>query len=116
MDFNYFSDTLDAFLRTAENVDAHGKVLTWGTGINTSIEELTKMIFSLIGRKKLHIVSDEERKRPYPGPMPSLKQDILATHRLLNYSPKIGLREGLQKTIEWISNHIDQYKTDKYVV
>ena len=46
----------------------------------------------------------------------ALEEDILATHRFLNYSPQISLREGLQKTIEWISEHIDLYKTDIYAV
>jgi nucleoside-diphosphate-sugar epimerase len=116
MDFNYISDTLDAFLKTAENVDVQGKVLTWGTGTSISIGELAQLVFSLIGREGLHIVTDKERIRPYPGPMPSLEEDILATHRLINYFPKISIQEGLKKTIEWISEHIDQYKTDTYVI
>jgi len=74
------------------------------------------MVFSVIGRSELHIVTDEERTRPYPGPMPSLEEDILATHKILDYSPQTSLQEGLKKTIEWISEHIDQYKTDKYLV
>ena len=116
MDFNYIGDTLCALLRTAELTDVQGKTLTWGTGITTSIKELAEIIFSLIGRKGLHIVTDQQRVRPQAGIMASLDEDILTTHRLLGYSPETSLREGLQKTIEWISDNIEQYKTDKYVV
>jgi len=116
MDFNYIGDTLEAFIRAAENTNVQGKVLTWGTGVSTTIKELAHLVFKIIGRKELHIVVDEERVRPYPGPLPSLEKDILATRELLNYSPRIPLREGLQKTIEWIANHLDIYKTDVYAV
>jgi len=116
MDFNYISDTVEAFLRAAENVDTEEQVLTWGTGIYTSIAQLAQLIFSLIGKKGLHIVTDEERVRPVPGPMPSLEDDILSTRKLLNFAPKLSLKEGLKKTINWISQHIELYKTDIYAV
>ena len=116
MDFNYIGDTLCAILRAAESVNAEGKILTWGTGKSTSIKDLAELIFTLIGRKGLHIVTDEQRVRPNPGIMASLDEDISATHKLLDYSPETSLREGLQKTIGWISDNIELYKTDKYVV
>lgn len=116
MDFNYIKDTVNAFLLTAENTDSPGKILTWGTGTSISIGDLAQLIFSLLGRKGLHIVMDKERVRPYPGHMPSLEEDILATQKILNYYPKINLQDGLEKTIRWISEHIEQYKTDIYVV
>jgi nucleoside-diphosphate-sugar epimerase len=116
MDFNYVSDTVEALLRGAENDNVQGRVLTWGTGICTSIGELAQLIFSLIGRKELHVVTEEKRVRPYHGPMPSLEEDILATHRQLSYSPNIDLKEGLLKVIMWISEHLELYKTDKYVI
>lgn len=116
MDFNYISDSLEAFLRAAENINAQGKVLTWGTGISTSIAELAQLIFSVIGKKKLHIVKDEERVRPYPGSMPSLEDDISSTRKLLDFAPKISLQEGLQRTTDWMSQHIELYKTEIYAI
>ena len=116
MDFNYVNDTIEALLRTAESSKALGKVLTWGSGNSISIKELAYLVFSLIGRDNLHIVIDKERIRPYPGPMPSLEEDILTTQKLLNYSPQTSFREGLRETIEWISEHNDHYKTDVYNV
>jgi len=114
IDFNYISDTVEAFLRAAENNNTQGKVLTWGTGIYTSIEQVAKMIFSIIGRKDLHIVTDKERIRPFAASMPSFKDDILSTRKLLNYAPKFTLQEGLKRTINWISQHIDMFKTSIY--
>jgi nucleoside-diphosphate-sugar epimerase len=116
MDFNFISDSISALLRAAENPDVPGKTLTWGTESSISIKDLAELIFSLIGRQGLHIVADKQRIRPYYGTLPSLDEEISATYRLLNYSPKINLQEGLQKTIEWISQNIDQYSTDKYLV
>jgi nucleoside-diphosphate-sugar epimerase len=116
MDFNFISDSICALLKAAENPDVSGKTLTWGTESSISIKDLAEVIFSLIGRKGLSIVTDKQRLRPYYGAMPSLDEEISATHRLLNYTPKINLQEGLQKTIEWISQNITQYRTDKYLV
>jgi len=116
MDFNYVKDTLNALLKTAEIAESQGKVLTWGTGISTSIGDLAQLIFSHIGRKELHVVTAKERIRPYLGPMASLEEEILATHKILDYSPKYDLQKGLKETIEWISENINQYKTEEYVI
>ncbi len=116
MDFNYVSDTINAFMLLAEKEETQGKVLTWGTGISTSIKELAEMIFNLIDKDGLRIVSDENRIRNSGGPTASLEEDILSTHRELSYTPQFDLQEGLKETIEWISENLNQYKTDQYVV
>lgn len=116
IDFNYVGDTISALVRTAGNADTEGEILTWGTGISTSIKDLAEMIFSLIGRKELHIVTDRQRLRPQSGSLASLDEEISATHRLLDYSPGTSLQEGLQRTIEWITGNIELYKTDEYAV
>jgi len=116
MDFNYVDDTVQAFLRAAETSKAMGQVLTWGTGLSTSIGDLAKMVFSVIGRESLHVVRDEKRVRPYRGPAASLKDDILRTYEVLGYSPKVTLEEGLRRTIDWISENIELYKTEVYSI
>jgi nucleoside-diphosphate-sugar epimerase len=116
MDFNYVGDSLKAFLHTAQNRDTEGMVLTWGTGIFTSIGDLAQLIFSLIGRPGLHVVKDEKRVRPYSGSVSTLEDEILRTREILNLKPEVSLREGLQKTVDWISDNINFYKPDLYAV
>ncbi|UCF70158.1 MAG: SDR family NAD(P)-dependent oxidoreductase [candidate division WOR-3 bacterium] len=116
MDFNYVSDSIDAFIRTAQYRTTDGRILTWGTGLFTSIRDVAHMVFTLIGRPGLHIVREEKRVRPYSGPGDSLSEEVLQTRELLDLAPKVDLNEGLEKTISWISDNIGLYKTDLYAV
>jgi len=116
MDFNYVDDTINAFLLTAEHQETDGKVLTWGTGITTSIRELAHLIFSLIDKEGRNIITDIERIRASTGPMASLEKEILHSHKIINYKPRVDLQSGLKKTIGWISEYINLYKTDRYVI
>jgi nucleoside-diphosphate-sugar epimerase len=116
MDFNYVEDSLRAFLCAAQNTDTAGEILTWGTGMFTSIGDLAQLIFELLGRSGLHIVRDEERVRPYSGTVSMLEDEVMRTRDILKIAPEVSLRDGLQRTIDWISNNIDFYKTDLYAI
>ena len=116
MDFNFVGDTVEAFLRVAERDESAGRILTWGSGKSTSIGDLANLIFSIIGKEGLRVVREEKRVRPYRGPAASLNEDIAATYEVLGYTPKVSLEEGLQKTIDWISRHLDLYKPEVYAV
>lgn len=114
LDFTYSGDTIAAFLRTAESGETPGNILTWGTGSSISVKELAEQIFKLVGRKGLHIVTDEKRVRKAPGPVASLEDDIKNTHRILQLSPHTDLQTGLQRTIAWIFGNKALYKTGIY--
>jgi len=116
MDFNFVGDTVEAFLRVAERDESAGRILTWGSGKSTSIGDLANLIFSIIGKEGLRVVREEKRVRPYRGPAASLNEEIAATYEVLGYTPKVSLEEGLQKTIDWISRHLDLYKPEVYAV
>ena len=116
MDFNFVGDTVEAFLRVAEREETAGRVLTWGSGKSTSIGDVANLIFSIIGKEGLRVVRDERRVRPYRGPAASLQEEIEATYKVLGYSSTVSLEEGLKKTIDWISRHLDLYKPELYAV
>lgn len=116
MDFNYVGDSLRAFLHTAQRSETGGMVLTWGTGIFTSIGDLAQLVFSLIGRPGLHVVRDEERVRPYSASVSTLEDEVMRTREILNLKPEVDLREGLRRTVDWISANIRFYKTDSYAI
>ena len=116
MDFNFVGDTVEAFLRVPERNEAAGRILTWGSGRSISIRDLARVIFSIIGRDGLHVVTDAERVRPYRGPAASLQEEMTATYEVLDYTPEVSLEEGLEQTIEWISQHLGLYKPELYAV
>ena len=63
-------------------------------------------------------ITDEERIRPEKSEVFRLWCDNTKIEDLTRFKPKIDIREGLQKTIEWITepNHLKFYKSEIYNV
>lgn len=93
-EFLYVTDAADGILRLSENYDSSDPV-NLGTGIETSITEVSEMIASLVGFTG-EIVFDSTK----PNGQPRRRLDI-SRARKIGYSPKVGLKEGLKATIEW---------------
>lgn len=95
-DFVYVSDVVNALIKAAENENASGEVFNIGWGVETSVIELARMIIELVD-KKLKIIYGKPRAADFKR----CKIDISKAKNLLGYKPKVGLKEGLIKTIEW---------------
>ncbi len=95
--FCYIDDQIDGLLRLLllENLD--GQVINIGGSEEKSILELAKTVKKLIGSdsKITHgkLPKDDPRRR-----CPDLKK----AKRLLGYGPQVKLKEGLEKTIDWV--------------
>jgi dTDP-glucose 4,6-dehydratase len=92
--FCYISDMVDGILKLMQK-DIHEPVNIGNPGEYT-ILELAKKIIRLTGSKSRIVfrelpVDDPKVRRP----------DITKAKRLLKWQPKVGLEEGLRKTIEW---------------
>lgn len=116
MDFNYVDDSVRAFLRTAEMKATGGEILTWGTGVFTSIGRVAELVFALIGRSTLHVVTDEERVRPFAKEVSTLEDEVLRTRDTLGIDSEVSLEEGLKRTIAWMSRNMNIYDTDLYAI
>ena len=114
-DFNYMEDTVEGFIKVAESPKSVGEVINIGSGQEISIGDLADKIVSLIDRD-VEIVSDTARFRPEKSEVNRLLADNSKAKELLQWEPKISLDEGLKRTIEWISEHINIYKVDIYNV
>lgn len=114
-DFNYVGDTVSGFIRVAESPESTGEVINIGSGREISIVDLAYKIASLMD-KNVDIISDASRIRPKKSEVNRLLADNTKARKLLQWEPKISLDEGLSKTIEWISEHINSYKVDIYNV
>ena len=69
-----------------------GEVFQIATGVETSIRNLSKLIGEMTGRE-LRIIHEPERK----GEIKRNYSNISKARRLLNFAPKITLREGLKQ-------------------
>jgi len=114
-DLTYVADTVDGFLRVAKANGVEGETFNLGSGFEVSIKELAQMVIKIIGRP-VRIEVDRERLRPERSEVQRLLADYHLAREHLSWSPKVGLLEGLERTIEWINDHLELYRPGEYQV
>lgn len=98
-DFTYIDDAVDATMLAAIQPRAEGEVFNVGTGIETSINELTRLIGEAVDRPIAvrHVDRrdiDNIRRRVV---------NIEKARRMLRWSPQVTLAEGLRRTAGWLA-------------
>jgi UDP-glucuronate decarboxylase len=94
--FCYVDDLVEGIVRAAFRPKTRAEVFNLGNPREFTILEAADLVQELMGK-----VLDVKRK-PLPADDPvRRKPDISKAHKLLKWSPRIPLREGLLRTIEW---------------
>lgn len=114
-DLNFVTDTVEGFIKAAESNNAVGEVINLGTGREISIGELAQTILQTMG-KKIPVVSESQRVRPENSEVERLCAENRKARELLGWQPQFSLEEGLVKTIEWLRENHEQYRSDVYVI
>ncbi len=97
-DFTYVDDTVDLLIGAATSKFSGGEVFNGGTGVETKISDLAKLVVELTGSKS---VIRYVPKRDWDQ-VPNRKADNSKSTALLAYDPQTSLEKGLIPTIEWI--------------
>lgn len=98
--FCYVSDMVDGIITAMEKTDMSGEVINLGNPNELSIEDIGEFILKLSGSasKIIHLAQrlgdDPDRRKP----------DISKAKRLLGWSPKVNLEEGLLKSIAYFKS------------
>lgn len=94
--FCYVTDQVEGLLRLASLEEAEGEVVNIGNEEEVKIIELAETIKKLVNSESEIVFSelpkDDPRRR---------KPDISKAKRIIGWEPKVGLEEGLERTIEW---------------
>jgi NAD dependent epimerase/dehydratase len=116
-DFNYVEDTCRGFISIAENNETIGETINIGSNSEISIKDTLNLIKELMN-SDVNFIQDKQRLRPEKSEVFRLWCDNTKIERLTGFKPKIGIREGLQKTIDWITqpDHLRDYKAEIYNV
>jgi UDP-glucose 4-epimerase len=106
-DFNYVDDAVDAFLLAATRDEALGKVYNLGDSEVVSLLDLAEKLVELNGSGSYRVVPfPEDRKAidigDYYSDFARIKDD-------LGWEPRIGLDEGLRRSIEFYREQGDAY-------
>lgn len=112
-DFTYIEDTVDGFLKAAQQSQIEGDIFNLGTGTEIRVGDLADMIIAMIG-KPIKIKTDSQRLRPEKSEVFRLLSDNSYAKDKLKWQPRVSLEEGLLRTVEWIRGHLDTYKIGKY--
>jgi UDP-glucose 4-epimerase len=84
-------------LLAAESARAVGHVINVANGRQTSLNELLSILKGITGRGEL----ETDYREPRAGDVRHSLADITRARDLLGYEPRVGMEEGLQKTIDW---------------
>jgi NAD dependent epimerase/dehydratase len=112
-DFTYVKDTVEGFICAAENDLHKGEVINLGYGKAATIGETANLIMKLMGVRK-EIVSENSRVRPEGSEVLQLISNNHKAKKLIGWEPKTNFSDGLLKTIDFISNNLDLFKTNSY--
>lgn len=99
-DFTYIDNVVAANLSAATSNGASGKVINVANGERITLNELLAELKDLTGK---HDVT-AEYKEPRVGDVRHSLADNTLAQEFLGYESKVGLREGLQRTIDWWKN------------
>ncbi len=99
-DFVYIDDVVEGFIRAADEAypDAVGQTINLASGKGLPIREVVRLILEIMG----HPVKAVLGAVPYrEGEMWLQSGDNRRARRLLDWAPRVSLREGLERTIAW---------------
>jgi len=99
--FCYVTDLVDGIIRLMESNT--NEPVNIGNPHEVTIEEIARTIIKLIGSKSQIV------RRPLPVDDPKQRRpDITRARTLLGWEPKVGLEEGLLKTVEYFKKKIQE--------
>lgn len=96
IDFIYVSDVVNAAIEIYNHPGTRGKVLNVGSGRETSINTVVKLIAQYMGYDKA-IAYERERAGDVRRQIASIK----LAQNLINFKPRINLEDGIKLTIDW---------------
>jgi nucleoside-diphosphate-sugar epimerase len=99
-DFTYIENVVDANLKAAETTKGVGQIINVANGERITLNQLLLELKSLTN--KLDVSPDYQE--PRAGDVKHSLADITRARTLLGFEPRVGLRTGLELTIDWWKN------------
>jgi len=107
-DFTYIDNAVQANIKAifSENSEAWDQVYNIACGEQCTINHLFEILKSFTTHSDLQVIHREAR----PGDVRHSLADIDKAKRLLNYEPKISLKQGLELTLNWYRKHSNYFE------
>jgi UDP-glucose 4-epimerase len=106
-DFVYVDDAADAFLRAGASDACDGDVFNVGGSEPISHRDLVSLLIETAGAGRVRYVEwPPEKKRIDIG---SFYSDSTRFRERVDWTPRVGLREGLSRTLAYYREHLAEY-------
>jgi UDP-glucuronate decarboxylase len=101
--FCYADDLVDGLIRLSRYEGAQPGPVNLGNPIELTVSDLADRVIALTGTEADLVyrplpIDDPRRRRP----------DISRAKQLLGWQPKVGLQQGLERTIAWFARELDR--------
>ena len=114
-DFTFVTDTAAAFLAVAQAEKSLGEVINIGSGQEISVGDLAQLLIEVSG-KDARVATDTERIRPSGSEVERLLADNTKARELTGWTPQVPLRDGLQRTSDWVRDNLNVATALRYQV
>ena len=107
-DLTYVDDVTEAFIAAAESPACHGGIFNIGGPPPISLHDLAEMVVRLAGPSAQYSTREFPADRAQID-IGSYHADDRAFRAAAGWEPKIGLEEGIARTIEWYRSRLGDY-------
>lgn len=102
--FTYISDIVNGIVAAGERDEAIGGIFNLGSSVETSINDLVKLIAEVVGKEpSIRSVALEELYGPGYEDVPRRVPDLQRSEALLGFEAAVPLREGIRLTEQWLA-------------
>ena len=106
-DLNYIDDVVDALLLSGLTQEAEGQIINLGDDTPISLLDIVKTMIEINGSGKYVLV-------PFPNDQKKIDighyySEYKKANKVLGWSPKVTIKEGLSRTIEFYKKYGEKY-------
>jgi len=107
-DFIFIDDVIDALVHFLTSKKHYNEVFNIGSGKQYTLQQVVDEVQDISSNKLKVTWNDRKSNQLEPS---FWKADITKTKKQLNWKPRISLKQGLQKTYQWILRNKNLYET-----
>jgi len=107
-DFIFIDDVIDALVHFLTEKKHYNEVFNIGSGKQYTLQQVVDEVRDMSSNKLKVTWNDRKSNQLEPS---FWKADITKTKKQLNWKPRISLKQGLQKTYQWILRNKNLYET-----
>ena len=97
LDFTYIDDTVDGVVKAIDGFDkVVGNTFNIAYGEAVGLLDVANMLRRLLNSNSRMTIEGNR-----PGEVWKFKADVSKAKKLLGYSPRVGIEEGLKRSLEW---------------